>query len=63
VGFLPPVVGIGYMLSGTIVSAFAEEDLVVIREGEHFIDAAHLIHRVSRNGSANEPFRFIMPIS
>jgi quercetin dioxygenase-like cupin family protein len=51
-----PVVGIGYMLSGTILSAFAEEDPVDIREGESFIDAAHLIHRVSRNASATEPF-------
>ena len=55
-----PVVGLGYMLSGTILSAFAEDEAVPIKEGESFVDAAHLVHRVSRNESATEPMRFVI---
>jgi len=55
-----PVPGLGYMLSGTILSAFAEEEPIAIREGESFVDAAHQIHRVSRNASATEPVRFVI---
>jgi quercetin dioxygenase-like cupin family protein len=55
-----PVVGLGYMLSGTILSAFADDEVVSIKEGQSFVDAAHLIHTVSRNASETEPVRFIM---
>jgi quercetin dioxygenase-like cupin family protein len=55
-----PVVGLGYMLSGTIVSAFAEDEPIAIEKGQSFVDAAHLIHRVSRNASATEPVRFVI---
>jgi len=55
-----PAVGLGYMLRGTILSAFGEERPVAIREGESFVDAAHQIHTVSRNASKTEPLRFVI---
>ena len=55
-----PVVGLGYMLSGTILSAFAEGEVTAIEEGQSFVDAAHLIHLVSRNASSTEPLRFVI---
>lgn len=55
-----PVVGLGYMLSGTILSAFADDNVIPIKEGESFVDPAHLIHTVSRNASDSEPVRFVV---
>jgi quercetin dioxygenase-like cupin family protein len=55
-----PVVGLGYMLSGAILSAFGAEQPSTIREGESFVDAAHRIHTVSRNASKTEPVRFVV---
>ncbi len=48
------------MLSGTMLSAFADDEVVSITEGQSFIDAAHLVHRVSRNASEVEPVRFLI---
>lgn len=55
-----PIVGVGHMLSGTILSAFAGDEAVSIKEGQSFVDAAHLIHNVSRNASEIEPLRFVI---
>jgi quercetin dioxygenase-like cupin family protein len=55
-----PVVGLGYMLGGTILSAFGDGQTIAIREGESFVDAAHQIHTVSRNTSKTEPLRFVI---
>jgi quercetin dioxygenase-like cupin family protein len=55
-----PVVGLGYMLSGSIVSAFGDDEPVVIREGESFADAAHRVHTISRNASETEPLSFVI---
>ena len=55
-----PVMGIGYMLSGAILSAFDEEEPVLIRAGESFVDAAHKVHTVSRNASESEPLSFVI---
>jgi len=55
-----PVVGLGYMLRGTILSAFGDEQPTAIGEGESFVDAAHQIHTVSRNASETEPLRFVI---
>jgi quercetin dioxygenase-like cupin family protein len=55
-----PVVGLGYMLRGTILSAFGDDQPAAIREGESFVDAAHRIHTVSRNASKTEPLRFVI---
>ena len=55
-----PVVGIGYMLSGTILSAFGNESATAIHQGESFVDAAHEIHTVSKNASKAEPLRFVI---
>ena len=59
-GHFHPVAGIGYMLSGTIVSAFGNESATAIHEGESFVDAAHKSHTVSRNASDTEPLRFVI---
>jgi quercetin dioxygenase-like cupin family protein len=55
-----PVVGVGYMLTGTILSAFADDEAVSIKEGESFVDAAHLIHTVARNASDTKALRFVI---
>jgi quercetin dioxygenase-like cupin family protein len=55
-----PVVGLGYMLRGTILSAFGDEEPITIREGESFLDAAHQIHTVSRNASKTEQLCFVI---
>ena len=55
-----PVVGLGYMLHGTILSAFGDERPIAIREGESFVDAAHEIHTVSRSASKTKPLRFVI---
>jgi quercetin dioxygenase-like cupin family protein len=59
-GHYHPVVGLGYMLSGTILSAFADAEASAIEEGQSFVDAAHLVHTVSRNASQTEPVRFVI---
>jgi len=55
-----PVVGVGYVLSGTILSAFEGDEAVSIKQGQSFIDAAHLVHTVSRNASESDPVRFVI---
>src|SRR5215469_14382838 len=55
-----PVVGLGYMLGGMILSAFGDDQPITIREGESFVDAAHQIHPISRNASTTEPLRFVI---
>jgi quercetin dioxygenase-like cupin family protein len=55
-----PGVGVGYVLSGTILSAFGKESPIAIHEGESFVDAAHEVHTVSRNASETEPLCFVI---
>jgi len=55
-----PAVGLGYMLRGTILSAFGDEQPIAIREGESFVDAARQIHTVCRNASDTEALRFLI---
>ena len=55
-----PAVGLGYMLSGAILSAFGDEPPIAIREGQSFVDTAHEVHTVSRNASTTEPLRFVI---
>lgn len=59
-GHYHPVVGVGHVLSGTILSAFADDEVASIREGQSFLDAAHLVHTVSRNASESDPVRFVI---
>jgi quercetin dioxygenase-like cupin family protein len=58
-GHSHPVPGIGYVLEGTIVSAFDDNTEEVFIAGQSFKDKASF-HRVSRNGSATEPIRFLI---
>ena len=54
-----PVVGIGYVLSGTMVSAFDDDPEETFVAGQSFTDRASF-HRVSRNASAREPLKFVI---
>src|SRR3984957_6545371 len=54
-----PVPGIGYVLEGTMVSAFDDDAEEVILAGQGFQDKASF-HRVIRSGSATEPMRFLI---
>ena len=58
-GHSHPVPGIGYVLEGTMVSAFDDDTDEVIVAGQSFKDKASF-HRVSRNGSATGPMRFVI---
>lgn len=58
-GHSHPVPGIGYVLEGTMVSAFDDDAEEIILAGQSFQDKASF-HRVSRNGSATEPMRFVI---
>jgi quercetin dioxygenase-like cupin family protein len=55
-----PVVGLGYVLSGSVLSAFSGEGPVLYRQGESFPDAAHEVHTVCRNASATEPMSLLL---
>jgi quercetin dioxygenase-like cupin family protein len=54
-----PVVGVGFVLEGMIVSAFDDDPEETFTSGQSFMDRASL-HRVSRNGSQTEPLKFII---
>ena len=54
-----PVVGIGYVLQGTMVTAFDDDPEEIVHAGESFQDKASF-HRVSRNASATEPMTFLI---
>ena len=58
-GHSHPVPGIGYVLEGTMVSAFDGDAEEVILAGQGFQDKAS-VHRVSRNSSATQPMRFVI---
>ncbi|GAA3746899.1 cupin domain-containing protein [Terriglobus aquaticus] len=58
-GHSHPVPGVGYVLEGTMVTAFDGDAEEIFRGGQSFQDKASL-HRVSRNGSATEPMRFLI---
>lgn len=58
-GHSHPVPAIGYVLKGTMVSAFDDDAEEFILSGQGFQDRASF-HRVSRNGSATEPMQFLI---
>jgi quercetin dioxygenase-like cupin family protein len=58
-GHSHPVVGLGFMLEGSIISAFDDDEEEVITAGQSFIDRASF-HRVSRNASDTEPLSFLI---
>ncbi len=58
-GHSHPVPGIGYVLEGTMVSAFDDDAEEIIIAGQGFQDKASF-HRVVRNASATEPMRFVI---
>jgi quercetin dioxygenase-like cupin family protein len=58
-GHSHPVEGLGYVLEGSVVSAFDEGEPETFVAGQSFIDAA-CFHRVSRNGSNTDWLRFLI---
>lgn len=54
-----PVVGVGLVLEGTMVSAFDDDPEETFVTGQSFLDPASF-HRISRNGSATERLRFVI---
>jgi hypothetical protein len=51
--------GLGYVLEGTMVSAFDDDVEEIIIAGQGFQDKASF-HRMSRNCSATESMRFVI---
>jgi quercetin dioxygenase-like cupin family protein len=58
-----PVVGIGFILEGTMISGFDEVPEEIFVTGRSFIDRARFFHRASRNGSRTESMRFVIACS
>ena len=54
-----PVVGVGFVLEGMMVSAFDNDPEETFVAGQSFMDRASF-HRVSRNGSTTEPLKFLI---
>jgi quercetin dioxygenase-like cupin family protein len=54
-----PVVGIGLILEGSMISAFDNHPEETFSAGQSFRDNASF-HRVSRNGSQTEPMKFLI---
>jgi len=54
-----PVVGLGFVMEGIMVSAFDEDPEETFVAGQSFTDRASF-HRVSRNGSMNQPLKFVI---
>jgi quercetin dioxygenase-like cupin family protein len=54
-----PVVGIGLVLEGTMISGFGNDPEEIFTAGQSFRDRASF-HRVSRNGSQTEPMKFLI---
>ena len=58
-GHSHPVVGLGYVLEGSVISAFDDAEPATYTAGQSFMDQASF-HRISRNGSDTEPLRFLI---
>lgn len=54
-----PVVGVGFVLEGTMVSAFDNDPEESFFAGQSFMDRASF-HRISRNGSTTESLKFVI---
>jgi quercetin dioxygenase-like cupin family protein len=57
---LHPVVGVGRVLEGSFASAFGDEPVTEVRQGEGFTDPAGVPHRVFRNTSNEHTLRFVI---
>ena len=54
-----PVIGIGMVVEGTMITAFDDDPEEIFTAGQGFTDRASF-HRVSSNGSRNEPLKFLI---
>ena len=55
-----PGLGVGYVLEGVYESQYEGEELKRFTAGDSIYDLAQTPHLIARNGSHNEPLRFIM---
>jgi len=55
-----PGIGIGYVLEGVYESQYEGEELRRFTAGDSIYDLAQTPHLIARNGSPDEPLRFIM---
>jgi quercetin dioxygenase-like cupin family protein len=54
-----PVAGVGFVLEGSMVSAFDDDPEETFVAGQSFVDpASH--HRIVRNGSDTKPMKFLI---
>ena len=54
-----PVVGVGFVLEGSMVSAFDDDPEETFVAGQSFVDRASY-HRIVRNGSDTQPMKFLI---
>src|ERR1700727_2853142 len=54
-----PVVGVGFVLEGTMVSAFDDDPEEIFVAGQSFVDRASY-HRIVRNDSKSKPMKFLI---
>ncbi len=55
-----PAVGIGWVVEGSFESAFGDEPITTVHEGEGFVDPADIPHRFFRNPSPDHALRFVI---
>jgi quercetin dioxygenase-like cupin family protein len=54
-----PVVGVGFVLEGSMISAFDDDPEETFVAGQSFVDPASY-HRIVRNGSDTKPMKFLI---
>lgn len=60
-GHLHPARAVGYVLTGTMVSAFGDDAQETFHAGQSFQDKGeNIVHTVARNASATEPMSFLV---
>jgi quercetin dioxygenase-like cupin family protein len=58
-GHWHPVRGINYVVSGSIVTAFGDDEPKTYSFGQTFQDEANRVHTIARNASDIEPLTFL----
>lgn len=60
-GHWHPVPGVGYVLTGTMVSAFGDDAPETFHAGQSFQDKGeNIVHAIVRNASSTEPMSFLI---
>jgi quercetin dioxygenase-like cupin family protein len=58
-GHSHPVVGVGLVLEGSMLSAFEDAEPELLTTGQSFLDKAG-VHTISRNASDSDPLTFLV---